>query len=356
VVRTISSKNTKAQILEAFEELYAEHQQVQIQRDQLLQDKEALEERLSELGVAPAVGEGKAYTIDIILAGLTTLRAGFGSAISELSAKLTAKVTRLEELRRQVEAETHQLEELHDLTIAEHTLDDLIQAYEEQSRAFQEEAKQKRAAFEKEMAEKREAWKAEQKEHASAVKERDESLKKARQRNNQEFKYDLDMARKLDAEQYDQKKEELYRALEELVAAKEKEWAAREKEIAEQEEEYQGLKARVEAFPRELEAAIKQADKEGTDMARKEAKVRDDLLAKEEEGHRRVAELEVQALQETIEVQTQRIAALSAQLDAVTRQSQDLAVKAIEGAARETSFQSIREIALEQAKNLPKSK
>ena len=111
----------------------------------------------------------------------------------------------------------------------------------------------------------------------------------------------------------------------------------------------------VESLAKKLEAAIRQADKKGTEVARKEAKIRDDLLAKEEEGNRRIAELKIQSLQSTIDKQAQQITSLSVQIDAVVKQSQSLAIKAIEGASHETSFQSIREIALEQAKRPPKS-
>ena len=68
------------------------------------------------------------------------------------------------------------------------------------------------------------------------------------------------------------------------------------------------------------------------------------------EGGRRFYELRVQSLQETIQNQETRIQNLSKQLDSALKQVQDLAVKAIEGASNLNSFQTVREIAIEQAK------
>ena len=347
----VSSKNTKAQILAAYNQLYEKHERVQAQAKQLLAEKKALEDRIAGLGTV--AGE-TTYTIDTILNGLGALRAGFGDAASALSAKLTAEATTLEALRRQVAARTRQLQELHGLTVTEDTLGKLIQEYKDKSAAYEDQASETREAFEREMSEQQTAWKEERQEHTRATKDQDNTLKKERQRSIQEYKYSLEMARKLDAEQYEQDTKKDLRELEAFVAAKEREWAAREQALAEREREYEDLKAQAEALPDELVVAIKRAEKEGTDLARRQAKVQDDLLAKEEEGSQRVAELNIQSLQETIDRQTAQIESLSAQIEAVIQQSQELATKAIEGASHETSFQSIREIALEQAKRQPK--
>lgn len=54
---------------------------------------------------------------------------------------------------------------------------------------------------------------------------------------------------------------------------------------------------------------------------------------------------------ETIQRQDGHLQTLSKQLDSALKQVQDLAVKAIEGASNVSSFQAVKEIALEQAKN-----
>jgi len=364
MVEQVSMKNTKAQILAAYGQLCAEHERLQAKHKQSLQEIDALKEKAGAerqaSTAAPSVAAPKRATpetgptISTILDELAALRAGFGGALNELSFQLSVEVTALTALRQQIQEKKARLAELHGITATENALGELIQAYEEQSRALQDQLAQKRQALELKMAQKRKEWAQEQKAHAQSVKERNELLKTERQREAQEYKYDLDIKRKLDTEKYEQEKQARHRELEAFVTDKEQTWAERESAIAEQEQICRDLRAEAESLAKKLEAAIKQAEKEGIEVARKEAKIRDDLLAKEEEGNQRIAELKIQSLQSTIDKQAEQIASLSAQLDATVRQSQSLAIKAIEGTSHETSFQSIREIALEQAKRPPK--
>ena len=64
-----------------------------------------------------------------------------------------------------------------------------------------------------------------------------------------------------------------------------------------------------------------------------ETKIQTDLRAKEVEGEKRIYELRINSLEETAKKQTAQIGNLSKQLDAVLKQGQDLAVKALEGAS-----------------------
>jgi hypothetical protein len=360
MAKQVSSRNTKAQILEAYGQLYDEHERLQAEHTRLLKEKQALEKTAATPPTAPAVPDKPVEavkqpgTVDAILESLAALRAGFGSAISELSTQLTAEATKLQELQSKMTDQAEELAELYGLAVTESTMDDLVGEYRRKVESFEQEARARRETFEQDLARRREEWKQEQEEHARAVKERDERLKKERQRENQEYEYNLEMQRRLEAEQYEQEAKKQRRELEALVEAREKEWAARELALTIQENEYQDLKTKVESFPDELASAVKLAQKEGRELAFRQAKITDDLLAKQEEGDRRVAELKIASLEQTIGEQAAQIEALSAQLGAVVKQSQALAIKAIEGTSHETSFQSIREIALEQAKRPPK--
>jgi hypothetical protein len=353
-----TSKSTKTEILQAYEDLLQEKEQLAAKVEQVIKEKQAAgteggkiiaKERIAERSAVPS-------TIDGIIATLSGLRTGFGDAVSELSAKLIAEASQLAELRRNVEEEMEQLEVLHGLQVTDGTLDQLIQEYVEKSNSFEVEAKQRQEAFEQEMAEKRKVWQKEQEEHARFIKERDETTKKAEQREAAEYTYNLELRRKLDDDAYEQQQAQLKKALEDFEETKKKEWTEREKRVAEQEKEFKTLQAQVEKFPKELEIAVKKAKEEGTAMARRQTKVKADLRAKEVEGERRVYELKVQSLEDIIKKQQQQLNSLSAQLDAAVKQVQELAVKAIEGASSTGSLQAVKEIALEQAKNVQKGK
>jgi hypothetical protein len=232
----------------------------------------------------------------------------------------------------------------------------LIQEYLEKSTSFEAEAKQQQEAFEQEIAEKRKAWQKEQEEHARFIKERDETARKTEQREAAEYTYNLELQRKLDNDQYEQQQKQLQKALKDFEEAKTKEWAERERQITDQEKEFAELKVNVEKFPKDLETAIKIAKEEGTEFARRQTKIKVDLRSKEAEGERRVYDLKIQSLEDTIKKQDQQINSLLAQLDAAVKQVQALAMKAIEGASSTGSLQAVKEIALEQAKNFQKGK
>jgi len=354
MAKEVSSKNTKAEILEAYSMLTRENQELQGRMQELRKEKETIATQKPRMREAKPLAEVvTGATINDIIQSLGHLQAGFGSAISELSAKLAAEATKLEELRQVVKAEAKQLEELHGLEVIEGTLDELIQKYIEKSASFEEEMSQTRQAFEQERAEKRKAWQNEQEEHARFVKERNESLKKARQREAAEYKYELERTRKQDADDYEQNERKLNEELDEFAQKKKKEWEEREKAIAEQEKLLEEYKENVEAFPEELDAAVQKAAEEGRKLVQSEAKIEADLRSREVEGEKRIYELRIQALEETIQKQATHIESLSKQFNAVLKQGQDLAVKALEGTSSARTYQAVKEIALEQAKNPP---
>jgi hypothetical protein len=357
-----SEKSTKTEILSAF--------------DQLLQEKKALEAQLAIAHQPEPPRNGKTATIELpsptpepppnsaqtqqkmeaIIAGLTGLQLNFGGAVSDLSEKLTLEVFQLQEVQQSVAEEVQQLEALHGLQAADTSLEALIQEYETSAKTFNEELRQRQDAIDQEITQTKKTWAKEQEDQRRSTKERHETFAKTRQRDTKEYTYDLTLQRKLADDEYEQEKKLLYQELEELQQTQAKQLAEREKAIADRETQFADLKAKVEAFPKDLEAAIKRAKEEGKGIANQQAKVKADLLAKEIEGSKRTYELRLDSLEETIEDQQTRLQNLAKQLDAALKQVQDLAVKAIEGASDVSSYQAIKEIALEQAKNLNKNK
>jgi hypothetical protein len=348
-----TSRNTKNEILAMYAALLKEKEQLEIKVRQLQQEKQSapLERKMPEKKAAavPSTLEGTIET-------LSALRPGFGDAVSELSAQLIAETTTLQELRNSVDAEIRQLETLHDLKVHDDMLEQLIRQYTEKSAEFEEQDTQLRESFEREMAEKKLAWQKEQAEHARFIKERDEMLKKKEKREATEYRYALELQRKLELDTYEQEREQQEKSLKNFEAGKKTEWAEKEKNITEQEAEFRTMQAQVEKFPKELDAAIKKAREEGAKVAREQAKVKVDLRTKEAEGVRRVFELEIESLEDIIHKQREQLKTVSAQLDAAAKQAQTLAMKAIEGSSSAGSLKAVREIALEQAKNVQKVK
>lgn len=357
-----SDKNTKAQILEAYEELLQERRTLESQLKQLQKETtnqpaiaadKKINQPVTTMNQPQVVQDRMVSTIDSIV----KLQSGFGSAVSELSEKLTSEAAKLEELQGFVAEATQQLEELHALEeITEDTLDTLIQSYEDNSKTFQEELAQRRETLEQELQELSKTWEKEQDEHKRFIKERNEEQGKLHQRDAQEYEYELALQRSLNNEEYEQTQNGLYKQLEEAKQEQQKQWTEREKAISEREKQFDELKSKVDAFEKDKEAAIKKAKEEGKGIANYQVKVKADLQNKELEGNKHFYELRIQSLEQAIQSSEIRIQNLSKQLDAALKQVQDLAVKAIEGAANISSYQAFKEIAMEQAKAQMKNK
>jgi phage terminase large subunit-like protein len=73
-------------------------------------------------------------------------------------------------------------------------------------------------------------------------------------------------------------------------------------------------------------------------------------LNRENESEKRLAEMQIKALQDTIARQAADIEKLQAQVEEGKRQVQDIALKAIEGASGAQALNQINKIAMEQAK------
>ena len=359
-----TNRNTKAQILDAYNELLKERNKLEKQLDKLQQAPKTSvtptvetkpSEPVKKMSQQPVNQAQDKMTATInTLAGL---QAGFGSAVSELSEKLTSKAAQLQALRLAVAEELTQLEALHNLdNIQADTLDALIQTCEDNSKVFESEFNQRSDTLNHELRDLKQAWTKQQQEHKRSVKERDEKQQKTGQREAQEYDYNLALQRNLAQAEYDQAQEDRYRQLAEAKQTLEEQWAERENAIAHQEQQFAELKAKVEAFEAEKETAIKHAKEEGEKTASAQAKIAADLRNKELDGFKRVYELRIQALEQTVQTNEERIQTLSKQLAAALKQVQDLAVKAIEGSSNIQSFEAFKSLAMEQAKTQMKGK
>jgi DNA repair exonuclease SbcCD ATPase subunit len=362
-VKKPSDKNTKAEILQAYEELVREQGLLKSQLEQAQKETQSLAKEKSKAEPKPEVKPNMTQPqttvqqkMNSTIETLVKIQLGFGSAANELSEQLTKRAASLGEIRQAVNTEIEQLSQLHNLEISDDILDNLIQRYEDNEKTYQEEYNQRYEVLSQEILELKNTWNKEQEEHQRLIKERNENFQKNQQRNAAEYKYDLELQRKLAIDEYEQAQKLLYKELEELQQSTEKQWSEREKSIAEREKEFAELKAKVEAFPKEKELAIKKATDEGKGIASYQAKVKADLYAKEVDGQKRFYEQRIQSLEQTINNQETRLQNLSKQLESALKQVQDLAVKAIEGSANINSYQAIKEIALEQAKSQAKTK
>ena len=349
-MKTVTNRSTKSDILSAYNAAMRELKALKSQKNSAPAPQKALPPAPSEVAAS-----GELSIADIIarLRGLTT---NIGESASALQGELTTEATTLAQLRDQAKAVTTELRALHGLEVTDDTLDELVARYAERREATDLQRKSRQEALDKELSAARAEWKREQELHARKAKETALELEKARKREAQEYGYAMQRAKDQQQDEREQARKRFEQELVELREHKAQEWKDRELQLTKREQEYAELRAKDEAFEGERESAIKKAEQEGMAIARKQTKAQADLRAKEHEGARRVFELKVASLEDTIAKQDAQSAELSRQLEGARKQTTELAVKAIDGASNASSFEAIKEIALEQAKNSPKGK
>ena len=131
-----------------------------------------------------------------------------------------------------------------------------------------------------------------------------------------------------------ERKRKTERENEELGKKKEKAWAERERLLAERQPKLEEYKQKLESIPTELEAAIKKAREDAIKETYDAEKFKASLLEKETAGAEKLYEVRVQSLESTIERNNAHIAELTAELQIVMKQAQELAMKAVQGTSK----------------------
>lgn len=339
---TFTMKDKKKDILEGYKQLIDKLDDI----ENIKENSEKVTDLEVESGAEKEITKKPStFTVEGIVKGLAELKLYLSKALTDLSDKLITEAEQLEEIQKTISMESKNLEELHEIKITAETMDNLIRIHEEKKRIFEEE-----------MTSTMEEWKKEKEEYELAVVERNETLKREREREEEEYTYNLALTRKKDKDVYEEEKAVLKKALKEQRETQEKMLADREATVAAQEADIVELRTRVENFPNELERMIQKARTEAIEQTERGALSKAELLSKDVEGEKKVAELRIKTLEDIVAKQTIEIEALSKQFNNATSQVQHIADKVIEGASGFKALAAVNEIALEQAKNVSSKK
>jgi colicin import membrane protein len=268
-------------------------------------------------------------SIDSVAQRISGLSIEITKSLAGVSEQLIEEVRRLTAIREAVELEKRDLQRLHQIDVAAASLDQLVQDYA-----------RKREEFEQETAAQRAEW-----------KEQEENLRKQRARELEDFEYKKALERKKAQDKYDEDIRLRDKKNQEKQESLEKTWQAREAAIKEQEEEIARLRDEAAKFPSRLQAEMEHATAEAVRQTEARFEQRVLVLQKDAEADKRLADLRIKTLEETLAQQTAQIATLQKQLDQAKQQVQDIALKAIEGASGSKTLAHINQIAMEQAKH-----
>jgi len=292
--------------------------------------------RLRQAEIQQAV-EG--ISVEGVVQNLSNLGLEISKALAEISGKLVSEVERLTSIREAVALQTKELERLHKIDIAATAIDHLVLDYQSQKQTL-----------EAEISAQREAWSAEELQRVREQKEYEENLKKQRQREVEDYEYKKALERKKAQDKYEEETRVLEKKNKEKQEEIEKSWKQRETALREKEEEGTRLRKEADEFPARLKMEVDVAVSNAVKSVEQRFEQERILLKKESESERRLADLQIKALQEQIARQSAEIEKQRAQVEDAKRQVQDIAIKAIEGASGAQALSHIDKIAMEQAK------
>jgi hypothetical protein len=341
--QTITMKNTKKEMLEAYNQVLQQLREKQAA--ELKPEKEIEEKKIKE-----AVEVTDALSTEGIVQEVSALRLEIGGLLGQLSDRLEEEVGKYRQVRQAVEAKQKELQEIYEIEQSALSLAALIEAQHQKRQQTEAELAVRKEELTREIETLHTEWGKEKKVHEAEIKERDADEQKSRKREKEEYLYAFQREQQLAREQFEDEKARLEREITNRREQMEKELADREKAVGEKETELNELRRQAGAFPDELESAVSKAVKEAVQRVESEAKNREELLKKEFDGERNVLNTRIESLEKTVTEQNEQIAKLSQQVEKAYSQVQDIATKAIEGTSQSQSLAKLQQLMAEQAR------
>lgn len=341
----ISMKNTKSEILSAYEEALKKL------KEKKTEEPKKEQERQKQDGLVKLAGS---LSYDKINKDVVGLKTEIATTLDKLNESFIAEFCKFEDLQQAIQIEKKNLEDLYQLSATTDSLAAMLTAQKEKREQFEQEMvakkaemeaaiKQAKAEFDEEMAEKKLQWKKEQEINQARQKEEAEALQKKRAREEEEYQYNLKQLRKKETDVYEEKKQKLEKELTDKKALFEKEYAEREASLKAAEKELQELRAKNVAFPTELEKAVAAAVKANTEKLQAEFKFATDLRAKETDGELKLRDQIIDTLKAKIkdlEIFTKELTQKTATAESSVK---DIAIKAIESSGKMHYFEKAKE-------------
>lgn len=318
--KEVTSKNTKSEIYEAYKELLEEIKENKKEEPQKVQEK-AQKEKMSE--------KSSKLADEAIINGIASLKLNFSSSMDHLEKSLLEEFKKLKEIKESIDFEKENIKELYQIKTEADTLAALLEAQ-----------RIKKTSFDGEINELQAQWEKKKKEHAEQTKEEEESIKKQRKREDEDYKYNLETARKKEQDVYDAKKSEQEQQLKTKRETFEKEFAEREIVLKEKEQEFLGLQVQAKKFPEELNIAVEQAKKTVAEELKAKFEFESMLTEKDFKAELKMKDLEIKNLHEKIKSLEETLKQQQQKIENSEKHVKDITIKTIESSAKNNSSYS----------------
>ena len=339
--KKLTLTSTKQEMLQAYNTLVKE---LEASQEGELKPEKKIEEKKNR----EAVQVAESLTAEGVGKEIAALKQEIGKTLTGISDQLEGEVSRFVAIRNAIAAKEKELAELYEIEKSAMSLAALIEAQNQKRQEFASEMEEKKESLRQDIEETRAAWEKERADHDAAVKERDTAEKKRQTREKEEFDYAFKREQQTSTDRFTYEKAKLEKELKDKKENLEQELSAREAAVAAKESEFNDLRKQAAQHPKELETSVTRAVKETSERLVAEAKSRQELMKKEAEGEHNVFTARIESLEKTTKEQSERVTALTKQLESAYQKVQDIAVKTVEGASNSKSLASLQQILGEQ--------
>lgn len=308
------------------------------------------EERIAARDVAQAITAADELSTEGVVKSIGDLKSVVSKMLTQLSDRLEEQVARYVQIQRAIVAKDAELKEIYDIQRSASTVTALIESQERLRTQHEADLATMKQELEHEIEQTRADWERERKQREGEAKERDAAEQKRREREKEEYRYAFAREQQQARDQFADEMAKAEKDLSDRRAAGERELAERERAIKSREEELASLRQRVEAFPKELDAAIARAVKDATARQQQDATAREELLKREFAGEKNVLSTRITSLEHTVKEQADQIARLLSQSEKAYGQVQEIAVRAIEGSANAKQLSNLQQMLAEQGR------
>ncbi len=344
MTQDVSMKNTKKELLEIIQHMQKEMRAKE--ESKLNPEKVKTEAKAKEI-----ITKAEEVTKSDLTSKIDGLKMAINKELTSLADKIESEAKKYTVVQEAIELKQAELKEIYGIEEQAASLAAILESNHQVKANFKTEMAAKREQLEKEIRETRQAWDEEKKSHKDAMAEENKIQDKERNREEEEYTYTLQRTRAIEQNVYqdkiaaiereiDEKKEQTDKQNEEKTARLKE----REQRISEREITMEHLEEKVENFPKELQdtvdLAVERKETELTTLFQQEKA----LLTKGYEGEHNVLEAKISALESLVQDQTKQIEKLTNQHEKAYQQVQDIASKAVVGAAERPQSITVKAI------------
>ncbi|TAL51346.1 hypothetical protein EPN81_00100 [Patescibacteria group bacterium] len=279
---SVLSKRTKQDILDEYEKLQEQ-----------LEDLRTVSQTVHSQPAMELIEKVKTKTPQTIDTSFSEFQASLQTHLLDMRASLLEQTATLQDVQKAIELSRQQLELQRHITIAADTLDLLVEDQTKRSLAFTMEAEKRKQDLDEQISTRKKIW----------------------EREAEEYLYQQKLKQERDQVE---------------TAEREKILSTREAAIRAQEQEFVQMKQKIEGYPKELELALEQREKDVVDRVSQQFTHERALLEKETSAQIRLLELTAKNLQDRLTAQDQQFDSLKQQAQEANEKAQALAIKAIE--------------------------